>query len=127
MTTLAGIAEWVRLRAEWLNQVLPNSRASFPCAATYSNVSQALDAQHVTQMLNDLLTRVGAMQRDGEHPNHLSRHSAEQQRHVALDGKTLRGTLGHAAVDQKQMHQLTLYDTQTGVLRKRASDGGETE
>ena len=24
MTTLAGIAEWVRLRAAWLNQVLPN-------------------------------------------------------------------------------------------------------
>lgn len=30
MTTLAGIAEWVRLRAGWLNQVLPNPRESFP-------------------------------------------------------------------------------------------------
>src|SRR6266566_3658331 len=45
MTTLAGIAQWVRLRAQWLNQVLPNSRESFPCAATYSNVLRALDAQ----------------------------------------------------------------------------------
>src|SRR5438045_9208388 len=38
MTTLAGIAEWVRLRAGWLSQVLPVGRKSFPCAATYSNV-----------------------------------------------------------------------------------------
>ena len=45
MTTRAGIAEWVRLRAEWLNQVLPNPRESFPCAATYSNVLRALDAK----------------------------------------------------------------------------------
>src|SRR6266436_4326478 len=66
MTTLAGIAEWVRLRAAWLNQVLPNPRESFPCAATYCNVLRALDAQQVTQVLNDLLTRLGALKRDGE-------------------------------------------------------------
>jgi hypothetical protein len=38
MTSLAGIAEWVRLRAEWLAVLLPTTRKSFPCAATYSNV-----------------------------------------------------------------------------------------
>src|SRR2546423_8304483 len=45
MTSLAGIAEWVRLRADGLNEVLPNPRESFPCAATYSNVLRALDAK----------------------------------------------------------------------------------
>src|SRR6184192_3711734 len=43
MTTLTGIAEWVRLRAGWLSQVLPCTRKSFPCAATYSNVLRAVD------------------------------------------------------------------------------------
>src|SRR6266702_1389613 len=124
MTTLAGIAEWVRLRAAWLNQVLPNPRESFPCAATYSNVLRALDAQQVTQVLNDLLTRVGAMKRDGEHPSPVwGAAEGEQQVHLALDGKTLRGTLGHTAADQKKMHQLTLYDTQTGVLLKEQVTG----
>ena len=66
MTSLAGIAKWVRLRAGWLNQVLPNPYQSFPCAATYSNVLRALDAQQVRQVLNDLLTRVGAMKRERE-------------------------------------------------------------
>lgn len=120
MTTLAGIAEWVRLRAAWLNQVLPNPRESFPCAATYCNVLRALDAQQVTQVLNDLLTRVGALKRDGGQTTALC---GEQQVHLALDGKTLRGTLGHTAADQQKMHQLTLYDTQTGVLLKEQVTG----
>ena len=124
MTSLAGIAEWVRLRAGWLNQVLPNPRESFPCAATYSNVVRTLDAQQVTQVLNDMLIRVGAMRRGGEHPSRPgSQAEGEQQAHVALDGKTLRGTLGHAAADQQKMHQLTLYDTQTGVLLKEQVTG----
>jgi hypothetical protein len=45
------------------------------------------------------------------------------QDHVALDGKTLRGTLGHTASDQHKMHQLTLYDTQSGVLLKEQVTG----
>ena len=34
MTSPAAIAEWVRLRGPWLEQVLPCPRHSFPCAAT---------------------------------------------------------------------------------------------
>jgi DDE_Tnp_1-associated len=124
MTSLAGIAEWVRLRAGWLKQVLPTVRESFPCAATYSNVVRTLDAQQVTRVLNDLLIRVGAMKRDGEQVCAGARAVEEEgQAHVALDGKTLRGTLGHAAADQQKMHQLTLYDTQTGVLLKEQVTG----
>jgi hypothetical protein len=60
MTTLAGIAEWVRLRAAWLNQVLPNPRESFPCAATYSNVLRAFAAQQVTQVRGALADARGS-------------------------------------------------------------------
>lgn len=124
MTSLAGIAEWVRLRAGWLNQVLPNPYQSFPCAATYSNVLRALDAQPVRQVLNDLLTRVGAMRYEREQrPAGAAAVEEGVQDHAALDGKTLRGTLGHLAADQQQMHQLTLYDTQTGVLLKEQVTG----
>ena len=35
-----------------------------------------------------------------------------------MTGKTLRGTLGHTALEQKKMHQLALYQTQTGVILK---------
>jgi predicted transposase YbfD/YdcC len=35
----------------------------------------------------------------------------------------MRGTLGHTAADQQKMHQLTLYDRQTGVLLKEQVTG----
>ena len=61
---------------------------SFPCAATYSNVVRTLDAQQVTQVLNDFLTRVGAMKRDGEHVCSEARAVEEEaQAHVARDSQ----------------------------------------
>ena len=50
MTTLIAIAEWVRWRADWLRQVLPDAREQFPCVATYSNVLRAVDADQFTQV-----------------------------------------------------------------------------
>lgn len=119
MTTPAAIAEWVRLRASWLKQVLAWPRPSFPCASTYSNVLRTLDPSHVNEVLSQLLIRVEASKRCGEEPSRLA-NQEESQRHIhlALDGKTLKGTLGHTAVDEKPMHQLGLYETQTGVLLK---------
>jgi predicted transposase YbfD/YdcC len=119
MTSLAAIAEWVRLRADWLNQVLPNPYKRFPCAATYSNVLRAVDPEQLSQVLAQFLTRVEATQRCGEEPSRLlTQAGQEQHMHLALDGKTLRGTLGHEVADQKKMHQLALYETRTGLLLK---------
>jgi predicted transposase YbfD/YdcC len=125
MTTLQAIAEWVRLREGWLSQVLPTTRKSFPCAATYSNVLRAVDAEQVCQVLNDLLTRMQATQ-SGEEEASQQKHDAQhhdKQVHVALDGKTLRGTQGHSAPDQQKMHQLALYETETGVILKEQVTG----
>ena len=66
MTTLVGRAEWVRFRAGWLSMVLPPARQSFACAATSSNMLRAVDAQQVSQVMNNLLTRVGATKRCGD-------------------------------------------------------------
>jgi DDE_Tnp_1-associated/Transposase DDE domain len=119
MTTPLAIAEWVRLRAGWLSKVLPVTRKSFPCASTYSNVLQTLDAEQVNEVVTQLLTRVEATKRCGEEPSRLvGQVQREQHVHVALDGKTLRGTLGHEAADQRKMHQLALYETGTGLVLK---------
>jgi predicted transposase YbfD/YdcC len=119
MTTPLGIAEWVRLRAGWLRRVLPGTRETFPCAATYSNVLRAVDAEQVNDVVSQLLKRGRAMKRCGEEPSRLVGQAERQQHvHVALDGKTLRGTLGHEAADQRKMHQLALYETQTGLVLK---------
>jgi predicted transposase YbfD/YdcC len=124
MTTPLAIAEWVRLRAGWLGKVLPVTRESFPCASTYSNVLQTLDAEQVNEVVTQLLTRVEASKRCGEEPSRLvGQAEREQHVHVALDGKTLRGTLGHEAADQRKMHQLALYETGTGLVLKEQVTG----
>lgn len=104
--------------------MLPITRQTFPCAATYSNVLRAVDAEQVNHVLTQALTRVRAMERCGEEPSRL-RGQAEREEHVheALDGKTLRGTLGHEPSDQVKMHQLGLYETKTGLLLKEQVTG----
>lgn len=124
MSTPAAIAEWVRLRADWVRQVLPVARETFPCASTYSNVLRTLDAEQVNQVLTQRLLRIRAMECCGEEPSRLvgpSQHA--ELTNLALDGKTLWGTLGHVAADQKKMHQLGLYETQTGMLLKEQVTG----
>jgi predicted transposase YbfD/YdcC len=124
MTTPHAIAHWVRLRAQWLRQVLPTTQQGFPCAATYGNVLRKLDAEQVTSVLAQFLTRVAATKRCGEDPSRLlGQTERETHVHVALDGKTLRGTLSHRAPDQKKMHQLALYETATGVILKEQVTG----
>ena len=106
-TTLQAMTDWIRYRSDWLQQVLPETRATFPCVATYSNVLRSIDPAQVTQVLMDLLTRVRAKTRVDE-----------EQMHVVLDGKTLRGTQGHLAEDQKKMHHVNLYEAKTGIVLK---------
>ena len=106
-TTLQGIADWVRYRSTWLQHVLPQTRATFPCVATYSNVLRTVDPAQITQVLMDLLTRVRAEKR-----------TPGEQMHVVLDGKVLRGTQHHLATDQQKMHHVNLYEAKTGIVLK---------
>ncbi|GHO82689.1 hypothetical protein KSZ_06950 [Dictyobacter formicarum] len=106
-TSLQAISEWIRLRAHWLQEMLPGVGESFPCAATSSKVLRAVDAEQVNAVLMSLLTRVQAAERE-----------AGQQQHIAVDGKTLRGTQHHVAEDQKKVHQITMYEVHTGVILK---------
>jgi len=118
MTSLAGVAEWVRLRADWLKAVLPLTRAHLPCASTYGNVLRTVEAEEITHQLADWLTRLDATRRCGTEPSRLliQPTAREQHVHVVLDGKTLRGTLGHRAPDQQRVHLVSLYEAQTGVV-----------
>ncbi len=48
----------------------------------------------------------------------LRQEQREEHVHLALDRKTRQRTSGHQAADQRKMHQLALYETQTGVLQQ---------
>ncbi|WP_172632378.1 ISAs1 family transposase [Dictyobacter arantiisoli] len=118
-TTLAGVADWVRLRGDDLQKALPGTRGTFPCAATYSNVLRAIDAEQLPHILTQGLLRMEAAVRCEDEPSRfVGQKEREKHVHIAMDGKTLRGTLSHEAEDQKKMHQVTLYEPQTGLILK---------
>ena len=117
MKTPEASAQWVRERTEWLKDVLPCPRKRFPCVSTYRNVLRSLDAAHINEVVAQWLVRQRSQKRS-EDDAHRQRdpHDASPHLHVALDGKTLRGTQGHLPEDQKKIHQVGLYETQTGIL-----------
>ena len=119
MKTPEAIGQWVTERTAWLKEALPCPRERFPCVSTYRNVLRRLDAAQINDVLAQWLLRQHASTRCQEEPSRLvGQPEAHRHEQVALDGKTLRGTQGHLAEDQRKMHQVGLYETSSGVLLK---------
>jgi hypothetical protein len=119
---LSGVSQWVRLRGTWLNEVLHLQRTRWPAASTSTYVLERLDEGEVTRVVQQCLTRAQTSRRCGEEPSRLATQGGrEQSAHIAMDGKTMRGTLGHQAATQPSVHLLALYEVNTAtVLAQRA-------
>jgi hypothetical protein len=50
---MSGIAQWARLRIEWVRAHLPLTRESLPCGNTYHNVCDHIDLDELNQRLAD--------------------------------------------------------------------------
>ena len=126
---LSGVSQWVRLRGAWLNEVLHLQRTRWPAASTYTYVLERLDESEVTRVVQQCLTRAETSRRCGEEPSRLATQvGREQSAHIAMDGKTMRGTLGHEADTQPSVHLLALYEVNTGtVLAQRPVATKENE
>jgi len=126
---LSGVSQWARLRGTWLNEALHLERTQWPAASTYTYVLERLDAQEVTRVMQQCLTRAETSRRCGDEPSRLATQGgAEHSAQIAMDGKTMRGTLGHEAPKQESVHLLSLYEVQTGtVLAQRAVATKENE
>jgi hypothetical protein len=116
-TSLSGVAQWVRERKEELAELLHLPSTRFPCVATYSDVLQHVDAEGLTSVISHFFTQAERKQRCGPEPSRLlSQNGREAKAHLALDGKTLRGTLKHESAEQGPVHLRALYETSTGLV-----------
>jgi len=96
--TPAGIAEWARLRMESLVKALGLSRKAMPCYTTYSRVlGQAVD-------IDEFEVTVGTF---------LSQSMGESVT-IAIDGKTLRGTIEPG--ETQGVHLLAAYVPDEGIV-----------
>jgi predicted transposase YbfD/YdcC len=106
---LSGIAQWARLRIEWVCEQLALPRKSLPCGNTYHNVCDHIDLDELNQRLADffapaVVEETFAEERASGAPTPL--------RHWVLDGKSLRGSHRPAHAQEAQS-VLSLYDVQS--------------
>jgi predicted transposase YbfD/YdcC len=118
-TSVSGIAHWGRLRAAWLCPLLQVARPNLPCANTYTVLCAKVDLADLNQRLAQFfvppLPALPDAPRVTAAPD--SSVTPRAHRHLALDGKTLRGTRRSGNVVQPAVHLLSLYDvTHQGTL-----------
>src|SRR5688572_14414274 len=75
-TSVAAIAQFGRLRSRRLGHALGFHHGKMPCANTITNLLAALDPDHLDRVIGGWLA---------------DRHAAGWE-HLALDGKTIRGS-----------------------------------
>jgi len=127
-TKINGIVDWVKERKAWLRSQL-NWPKGFPVNSTYSEALAHCDAEQIATVLAQVILKARAVERCGTEPSRLQANQQEETlTHVAMDGKTLRGTLGHSTEGQPSVHLLGFYDCQSGiVLAQRAVASKENE
>lgn len=120
-TKVIGIIDWLRERQSTIRAQLDWPKR-FPVQSTYSEALAHCDAEQIARVIAQVLLKARAVKECGSEPSRLQANKQhETLTHVALDGKTLRGTLKHRSEGQPSVHLLGLYDCQSGiVLAQRA-------
>src|SRR5947208_4256232 len=128
-TEIRAAAQWIKLRKGWIIEQLHLTRASVPCQGTYLYALERIDAQELLEVVAGSLTKWEAAQRCENEPSRLAEQAGQQEKqHVAVDGKTMRGTLAHESADQPSVHVLSVYEVRTGlVLAQRSVAEKENE
>jgi predicted transposase YbfD/YdcC len=127
-TTINGIVDWVKERQGWLRAQLDWPKR-FPTNSTYSEALARCDAEQIVTVVAQVLLKARAVEQRESEPSPGEAHTQQEAlTHVAMDGKTLRGTLGHQSEGQPSVHLLSLYECQSGiVLTQRAVQSKENE
>src|SRR5438552_10111203 len=121
-TELRAAAQWIKLRQGWIIEQLHLTRASVPCQGTYLYALERIDAQELLEVVAGCLTRWEAAERCENESSRLAGQAGQQEKqHVAVDGKTMRGTLGHESATQPSVHVLSVYEVRTGLVLAQRS------
>ena len=128
-TTINGIVDWIKERKALLKELL-NWPKGFPVNSTYSVALAACDGQELAQVIAHVLIKARAEEEKAAHASGVATGTQTEEPliHTAMDGKTLRGTLGHANEEQPAVHLLSLYECESGiVLSQEAVKSKENE
>jgi predicted transposase YbfD/YdcC len=121
-TTINGIVDWVKERKVLLKQQLSWPKR-FPVNSTYSQALAQCDAQAIVTAIAQVILKARAIEKCETEPSRLLawQENGENLLHTAMDGKVLRGTLGHASEEQPSVHLLSLYECESGLVIAQAA------
>lgn len=107
-TSLAGVARWGRQLTRKGLESFGIERKKAPCHATYHNTFRCLDIESLEQVLSDWVRCIG---------------KGEELGHVAIDGKTLRGS---GSLEGPAVHLLAAFSQamEGVVMERKVSEGG---
>ena len=91
--------------------------------STSSVALAACDGQEIAQAIAQVLIKARAAEEGGAEPGRVPTGAQAEEKllHTAMDGKTLRGTLGHAKEEQPAVHLLALYECESGIVLAQAA------
>jgi hypothetical protein len=111
--SVSGIAQWARLRAEWLQGALGLAR--LPCANTYAYICTHLDMHALNTQLARYFEQFAPDEKRATPP--VSAEDAAALEHWALDGKVLRGSHRQTPPSQSGQEVLNIYAVAQGYLK----------
>jgi predicted transposase YbfD/YdcC len=125
---LQGIAEWVRWQAETLAEQLPLRRGQLPCANTYRYVSDHIDVAELNAVLGEYFASLRRKATQAPPPTEpglaVSAAAAGERSHLALDGKSLRGTRRRGEGSKAAVYTVGLYNVTANFMwQQQAVEG----
>ena len=128
--SMLGVSEWVRYRKEWLKEKLSWKREEFPCANTYTNLCENIEIDELNRCTGDFFAqRHGSVLVEAEQKNKAGDASCENEvergkEHLALDGKSIRGSRRVSPERKEGLQVLGLYNvTYDFMLRQTPIEG----
>jgi hypothetical protein len=73
----------------------------------------------VIQAIAQVILKARAIEQCGTEPSRLLMQKEQREEnliHTAMDGETMRGTLGHGRDNQPPIHLLSLYECKSGLV-----------
>jgi predicted transposase YbfD/YdcC len=126
---LKGIAEWVGWQAETLAERLPLYRGKVPCANTYRYVSDHLDVAELNTVLGEYFATLTSKPTPVVLPPQPGETAVAAQpgerTHLALDGKSLRGTHRRGEASKATVHTVGLYNVTANFMWKQQAVVGK--
>ncbi len=128
--SLSGIAQWARLRQAWLAEQLPVKAGKLPCANTYRYLCDHINLGELNEALGHCLAgEASATPAPSPVPCEANAPppATGQATHLALDGKSLRGTRRRGADPKLIVHVVGLYNVTEQYMWRQQTVAGKSQ